>query len=563
MAAAVVPNGIVPEVLKYYNFEDWSIRVKTYLLGKELWEVVVGTETEQEDDKAKSKAWRKNNAKALHVIQFCCGDDAFSCISGLSTAKEAWQALEEEFKRPGVIEFFGEGDRSNFFHHLECRNWDAAMDLIRRYPNLIRARIPSTGMTILHMVVLYNPGNVSIVNELMQLMKAKDLEIRDTNDCTALTLAIEQNVDIQIAHKMVEKNKSLLTMWIAPQNRIPVGYAFAWNNWKMVDYLYPLTPPEALNSVHGAELLTRSFCALKFDMALDLIQRYPNLATVKDNHGGTPLAQLAGMRCAFLSGSQLKFWEKWIYNGIRIEGSPPIDNQWCCIFPAGRVSPFAKLDKIQGAALQMQRELQWFKEVEKIVPFHIVENKNFKERKTARELFTENHKELVKAGESSMKDTATSCTVVGALIVTIMFAAAFTVPGGNNGNSGAPMFLNKRLFMVFIASDAISLFSSTTSIMIFLGIFTSRYAEDDFLKSLPTKMIVGLLSLFLSVTSMMIAFASALFLMLHEPWIVGPLSFLASVPIITFVWMQTPLFIATLKSTYGKGIFNNKLKRRN
>ncbi|XP_024173080.1 uncharacterized protein LOC112179015 isoform X4 [Rosa chinensis] len=530
MAAAVVPNGIVPEVLKYYNFEDWSIRVKTYLLGKELWEVVVGTETEQEDDKAKSKAWRKNNAKALHVIQFCCGDDAFSCISGLSTAKEAWQALEEEFKRPGVIEFFderlvdndaepgdeieimetetteGEGDRSNFFHHLECRNWDAAMDLIRRYPNLIRARIPSTGMTILHMVVLYNPGNVSIVNELMQLMKAKDLEIRDTNDCTALTLAIEQNVDIQIAHKMVEKNKSLLTMWIAPQNRIPVGYAFAWNNWKMVDYLYPLTPPEALNSVHGAELLTRSFCALKFDMALDLIQRYPNLATVKDNHGGTPLAQLAGMRCAFLSGSQLKFWEKWIYNGIRIEGSPPIDNQWCCIFPAGRVSPFAKLDKIQGAALQMQRELQWFKEVEKIVPFHIVENKNFKERKTARELFTENHKELVKAGESSMKDTATSCTVVGALIVTIMFAAAFTVPGGNNGNSGAPMFLNK---------------------------------------------------------SMMIAFASALFLMLHEPWIVGPLSFLASVPIITFVWMQTPLFIATLKSTYGKGIFNNKLKRRN
>ena len=51
---------------------------------------------------------------------------------------------------------------------------------------------------------------------------------------------------------------------------------------------------------------------------------------------------------------------------------------------------------------------------------------------TAQELFTENHKELMKEGEKWMKETASSCTVVGTLIVTIMFAAAITVPGGNN-----------------------------------------------------------------------------------------------------------------------------------
>lgn len=51
---------------------------------------------------------------------------------------------------------------------------------------------------------------------------------------------------------------------------------------------------------------------------------------------------------------------------------------------------------------------------------------------TPRELFTKNHKELVKEGENSMKEIATSCTVVGALVITMMFAAAFTVPGGNN-----------------------------------------------------------------------------------------------------------------------------------
>ena len=66
-----------------------------------------------------------------------------------------------------------------------------------------------------------------------------------------------------------------------------------------------------------------------------------------------------------------------------------------------------------------------------------------------------------------MKDTATSCTVVGALIVTIMFAAVFTVPGGNNQNNGFPIFLNKKLFMVFIVSDALSLFFLNFSLNVF------------------------------------------------------------------------------------------------
>ncbi|KAL6179994.1 hypothetical protein ACLB2K_046664 [Fragaria x ananassa] len=67
---------------------------------------------------------------------------------------------------------------------------------------------------------------------------------------------------------------------------------------------------------------------------------------------------------------------------------------------------------------------------------------------TARELFTMNHKKLLEDAEISIKGTATSCTVVGALIVTMVFAAAFTVPGGNDGNTGFPMFLNHKLFKI-------------------------------------------------------------------------------------------------------------------
>ena len=69
-----------------------------------------------------------------------------------------------------------------------------------------------------------------------------------------------------------------------------------------------------------------------------------------------------------------------------------------------------------------------------------------KERLTPRELFTKNHKDMRKDGEQWMKET-TSSTVVGALIVTIMFAVVFTYPGGNDQNNGFPIFLNKKLFM--------------------------------------------------------------------------------------------------------------------
>jgi len=201
-------------------------------------------------------------------------------------------------------------------------------------------------------------------------------------------------------------------------------------------------------------------------------------------------------------------------------------------------------------------------EVESIVVAKSKEHLN-KDGLTPRELFTKNHVDLKKEGEKWMKGTATSCTVVGALIVTIMFAAAFTVPGGNNQDTGFPVFLDKRLFMLFIIFDALSLFSSTTSVVMFLGILTSRYAEDDFLESLPRKMIIGLSTLFFSIAAMMTAFSIAILIMLQGQysWITIPVICFASVPIAFFVLMQFPLLVDMLKSTYGPGIFDKKMKR--
>ncbi|KAF2304103.1 hypothetical protein GH714_027233 [Hevea brasiliensis] len=124
---------------------------------------------------------------------------------------------------------------------------------------------------------------------------------------------------------------------------------------------------------------------------------------------------------------------------------------------AGKLAPQHRLNLISGAALQMQYELRWFKEVEKIVQLACKEDKN-SEGRTPAMLFTEEHKRLVKEGEKWMKDTASSCTVAAALIATVIFAAAITVPGGNNNDDGYPIFSKQKSFIIFAVSDALPLF---------------------------------------------------------------------------------------------------------
>ena len=53
-----------------------------------------------------------------------------------------------------------------------------------------------------------------------------------------------------------------------------------------------------------------------------------------------------------------------------------------------------------------------------------------------------------------MKDTVNSCTITATLIATVVFAAN-TVPGGNQSESGYPMFYKSSAFTIFAISDAV------------------------------------------------------------------------------------------------------------
>ncbi|PWA41837.1 ankyrin repeat-containing domain, PGG domain protein [Artemisia annua] len=223
---------------------------------------------------------------------------------------------------------------------------------------------------------------------------------------------------------------------------------------------------------------------------------------------------------------------------------------------AARLAPAEKLNLISGAALRIQYELQWYKEVERFVcSLNITQKNSFGE--TPQMVFTRTHKDLVTDGEKWMKSAAESYTITAALITTIVFAAAITVPGGNNQNTGVPIFTNNLAFTIFAISDAMSLFTAVMSLLMFLSILTTRFAEEDFLYKLPRKLIIGLVTLFISTTTMIIAFGAALFLVFGQKnaSLLIPIGALTGLTITFFVALQFPLVVDLMRATYGRSIF--------
>ncbi|KAG6629433.1 uncharacterized protein LOC122295086 isoform X2 [Carya illinoinensis] len=204
----------------------------------------------------------------------------------------------------------------------------------------------------------------------------------------------------------------------------------------------------------------------------------------------------------------------------------------------------------------LKRRKIFFREVEKMVHPKAKESTN-KKGLTPRQVFTRNHENLMEKGEKRTKDTATSCTVVAAFVVTIIFAAAFTIPGRDDNKNGLPISKKTEPVDFFMICDGLSLCFSTVSVSMFLGILTSRYSEDDFLEKLPRQMIIGLISLFCAITTMLAVFLIVILIELHTRlctvYAFGCLAFAIATLFIVVIFR---LLVGMIRSTYGRGIFD-------
>ncbi|KAI9110643.1 hypothetical protein K1719_018509 [Acacia pycnantha] len=163
-----------------------------------------------------------------------------------------------------------------------------------------------------------------------------------------------------------------------------------------------------------------------------------------------------------------------------------------------------------GVVFQLQEELHWFEGVKKIVPSHYQLYCN-KDKLTARDLFDLEHSKMLEKAQEWIKGTAQSCSAVSVLVVTMVFAAAHTVPGGTDDHD-VPNLINSPLFLFFIVMDVVGLATSLISVMIFLSILTSSFLMQEFHKSLPRKLTMGFTLLFISLTTTLLAFGSTVLL---------------------------------------------------
>ena len=164
---------------------------------------------------------------------------------------------------------------------------------------------------------------------------------------------------------------------------------------------------------------------------------------------------------------------------------------------------------------------------------------------TPEELFATANNELRAQSKEWIIHTAEGCSVVAVLIATVAFAAAYTVPGGANEETGYPILLRHPFFVTFTVSDVLSLTFSLAAVVTFLSILSSPFRLQDFKQSLPNKLTLGFAFLFLSVCLMMVAFAATILLMIKnkEHWAKVLLYTCSFIPVGIFALSYFPIYI--------------------
>ncbi|KAL1324438.1 hypothetical protein HN51_034598 [Arachis hypogaea] len=203
---------------------------------------------------------------------------------------------------------------------------------------------------------------------------------------------------------------------------------------------------------------------------------------------------------------------------------------------------FYKEQRLPGVAFQLQDELRWYERVRRIVPPHYLMHCD-KDGLTAKDVLEMEHQDMHKEAKSWIKETAQSCSTVAVLVATVVFAAAYTIPGGSQ--NGTPVFFGSRVFLFFTITDVVALVSSLASVVMFLSILTSPFELWDFYKSLPRKLSLGFALLFFSLVCTMLAFSATVLLTIrldNKEWTSILFYCAGFLPVAIFAWMQFPLY---------------------
>ncbi|KAD6454926.1 hypothetical protein E3N88_09632 [Mikania micrantha] len=379
---------------------------------------------------------------------------------------------------------------------------DNMFDLAKKHNQPSLDMLNSEGSNLLHVAAIV--GNTEAVKILVErnrdlldhYLDTLDVEKGDLFDSSEIIVNAISSKDYESAYKMrnLTRDPNIVLTAIA-QNFPPNVNCFEGAQRKAKAYsdaikLLRVTCDHITTSTTYNNAIFEASRQNAVEVVKEIVSQFPNAIWSINEYGHNIIQHAVINRSEKVYNLLYQMSEhKNIYRTIK----DPCENN--LLHLAARLAPENKLNPILGAALKIQRELQWFKEVESFVcPLNTIQKNSLGE--TPHTVFTKEHKNLLIEGEKWMKETAQSYTITATLITTIMFASAITVPGGSKQDNGIPVFANISLFTIFAISDVISFFTSVASLLMFLSIVTDSFTEQNFLVKLPTKLIIGLDQIF-------------------------------------------------------------------
>ncbi|GKV48755.1 hypothetical protein SLEP1_g55551 [Rubroshorea leprosula] len=584
-------NVIIPEVLKEDNYKRWSILMRHYFVAQDLWDVVLSSQIPWSEDPGD---WTKKNALALLAIKMSCGAETFDQIEEMDSARDAWNALADLHKPPNVDGHRGsETDAAGL---ISSANWIQ----------------PGTRKDTYHLWWHVSNGEMKIAKCLVQ-KNDKLLTIRNKEGYIPLVVACFNRrkpmssylCSITPFEFLLPENSNQGTLFL---KFCVLNFMLGLGNVKLPSlsegtdsrhkvFITQTAWVKVIDRILEVVIIPTTLCAgarLKHMYELKLSHLYAEsvlrywcqeISTYRD---ATQLVESGTISAIFQA----------IKDGpieivIKILKANP-DLIWCnrklsrdilsaaIKYRRGRILGFVyRLDAGKKAFLSlgdedgnntlhllaklpecrqynnlrpieiMVQETKWLREVRLALPEGYTTAKNLY-GETPVQVFDREHQKLIKEAEEWIKKTADSYILIPVLIVTIMFAALFTVPGGNNQETGIPILLHRKLFSGFLICDAVSLLTGSTSMLAFLVLLTSSNYPLA-VRSLHLMLAIPLL--IISIITMILAFIFALTIMLQRTWVAATLIFLLILPIYILVNSSYFIIADAYKWTFRSVIF--------
>ncbi|XAR54708.1 hypothetical protein NMG60_11029970 [Bertholletia excelsa] len=182
-------------------------------------------------------------------------------------------------------------------------DWESVAPTDENYRCALIAEMKMSGEPVLHMAVAMGEKAIHFVEELVKVMRADEIKVRDRYGRTALHIAAAVG-NTKAANMLVQKNEDLLHERCDRQ-RLPATQAAVFAQRETLDYLisaaadnnyFSLNPFPNQNDV---KLLNNVIYSEYFDVAMNLVMSHPHLATKIPDMAETPLVAVTETPAAF------------------------------------------------------------------------------------------------------------------------------------------------------------------------------------------------------------------------------------------------------------------------